>query len=145
MCGIWHGVVKVMHILRLKRQTFGSRNVKMSLAQKPDHSLDYHKTGQSDLVCCWLEVVECINWWSLMGLRFWNKKQKPFETKNTHNHENRRLGLIESLHMQQYIYGFKKWACVPFRKSVFLCPLPRYTFQDRHAGRSHLVKLSTKI
>ena len=31
-----------------------------------------------------------------------NKSQKglPLETKNTHNHENRRLGLIESLHMQ---------------------------------------------
>ena len=24
----------------------------------------------------------------------------PLETKNTYNHENRRLGLIESLHMQ---------------------------------------------
>ena len=24
----------------------------------------------------------------------------PLETKNTQNHENRRLGLIESLHMQ---------------------------------------------
>ena len=31
-----------------------------------------------------------------------NKSQKglPLETKNTQNHENRRLGLIESLHMQ---------------------------------------------
>ena len=33
-----------------------------------------------------------------------NKSQKglPLETKNTQNHENRRLGLIESLHMQHY-------------------------------------------
>ena len=31
-----------------------------------------------------------------------NKSQKgsPLDTKNTHNHENRRLSLIESLHMQ---------------------------------------------
>ena len=28
------------------------------------------------------------------------KKGLPLETKNTQNHENRRLGLIESLHMQ---------------------------------------------
>ena len=27
------------------------------------------------------------------------KKKLPLETKNTQNHENRRLGLIESLHM----------------------------------------------
>ena len=33
-----------------------------------------------------------------------NKNQKglPFETKNKQNHENRRLVLIESLHMQHY-------------------------------------------
>ena len=32
----------------------------------------------------------------------YNKSQKglPLETKNTQNYENRRLGLIESLHMQ---------------------------------------------
>ena len=32
-----------------------------------------------------------------------NKNQKglPLETNNTQNQENRRLGLIESLHMQQ--------------------------------------------
>ena len=29
-----------------------------------------------------------------------SKKGLPLETKNTQNHENRRLGLIESLHMQ---------------------------------------------
>ena len=28
------------------------------------------------------------------------KKRLPLETKNTQNHENRRLGLTESLHMQ---------------------------------------------
>ena len=35
----------------------------------------------------------------------WNKSQKglPLGTKNTQNHENQRLGLIESLHMQHYI------------------------------------------
>ena len=29
-----------------------------------------------------------------------SKKRLPLETKNTQSHENRRLGLIESLHMQ---------------------------------------------
>ena len=33
-----------------------------------------------------------------------NKSQRglPLETKNTQNHENRRLGLIESLHIEHY-------------------------------------------
>ena len=31
-----------------------------------------------------------------------SKKELPLETKNTQNHENRRLCLIESLHMQHY-------------------------------------------
>ena len=35
-------------------------------------------------------------------LETYNKRQKglPLETKNSQNHENWRLGLIESLHMQ---------------------------------------------
>ena len=34
----------------------------------------------------------------------WHKSQKglPLEAKNTQKHENRRLGLIESLHMQHH-------------------------------------------
>ena len=31
-----------------------------------------------------------------------SKKGLPLETKNTQNQENRRLGLIEPLHMQHY-------------------------------------------
>ena len=32
--------------------------------------------------------------------KYKSKKGLPLETKNTQNHENQRLGLIESLHMQ---------------------------------------------
>ena len=40
-----------------------------------------------------------------------HKSQKglPLETKNAHNHENRRLGLIESLHMQ--LSNLRGWIC----------------------------------
>ena len=32
-----------------------------------------------------------------------SQKRLPLETKNTQNHENRRLGLIESLHMHTVV------------------------------------------
>ena len=34
------------------------------------------------------------------GFVYKSQKGLPLETKNTKNHENQRLGLIESLHMQ---------------------------------------------
>ena len=43
-------------------------------------------------------------YWDFQRREYFNKTQKvlPLETKNTQNHENRRLGLTESLHMQHY-------------------------------------------
>ena len=35
-----------------------------------------------------------------------SKKGLPLETKNTQNHENRRLGLNESLHMQLKVWKY---------------------------------------
>ena len=39
-------------------------------------------------------------WSALVMVKIKVKKGLPLETKNTQNHENQRLGLIESLHMQ---------------------------------------------
>ena len=49
-----------------------------------------------------------------------NQKELSLETKNTQNHENRRLGLIESLHMQSqlclrgYLWGGWGWGKTQF-------------------------------
>ena len=67
--------------------------------------------------CCFTHRFEGNNMWNnkITSINFWREphmkqqnhtyeSQKGFllETKNTQNHENRRLGLIESLQMQQF-------------------------------------------
>ena len=48
-----------------------------------------------------------------------SKKRLPLETKNTQNHENRRLGLTESLHMQHCNLRSCIRPLVPKRYSIF--------------------------
>ena len=71
---------------------------KSALNPSPTPTPMVYSTDRSKVVVPVLLFVLCGLFYE--AICFKSQKRLPLETKNTQNHENRRLGLIESLHVQ---------------------------------------------